>query len=234
MRLVLWDIDGTLVSTGPHGRHAFVDAVTELSGAPASLGDISMSGRTDHSIALEMLERNGVEGGEQRLPAMFDALHRALSDRREAIATDGRVMPGITEVLRALGGRDDVIQSLLTGNIEPNAHVKLGALGLADLVDMEIGGYGSDSGIRPELVDIARAKARDVRGVDVAAADTVLVGDTPLDVDAALRNGARAVAVATGTFGVEELRATGAHAVLADLSDVGAALEAILGYADRS
>ena len=120
-------------------------------------------------------------------------------------------------------------QSLLTGNIEPNAHVKLAALGLDGLLDMEIGGYGSDSGIRPELVDIARRKAERLRGLEVARSDTVLIGDTPLDVHAAHQNGARAVAVATGRFTVQELLDTGADAVLPDVSDVNAAVAAILG-----
>lgn len=229
MRLVLWDIDGTLVDTYGHGRDAFEDAFAEVLGRPATLGDIAMSGRTDQSIALELLEINGEPVTDERLPEIFTALSWALDARRDGIARDGRVMPGIPEVIAALGERDDVAQSLLTGNIEPNAHVKLAALGLDGLLDMEIGGYGSDSGIRPELVDIARRKAREVRGLDVERTGTVLIGDTPLDVHAAHQNGARAVAVATGRFSVQELLDTGADAVLPDVSDVNAAVEAILG-----
>lgn len=225
---MLWDIDGTLVDTAGHGRRAFQDALADVLGRPGDLGEISMSGRTDHSIALELLERNGVEDGERHLPAMFAALNRALESRREAITAEGRVMPGVFEVLEALDARGDVVQSLLTGNIEPNAHVKLGALGLAEKLDMEIGGYGSDSGIRPELVDIARDKARRMRDVDVPARATVLIGDTPLDVQAAHANGAQAVAVATGLFSAEELRETGADAVFEDVSDVAAVVRAVL------
>ena len=188
-----------------------------------------MSGRTDHSIALELLELNGEPVEDERLPEIFTALNGALDARSEGIARDGRVMPGVPDVISALAARGDVAQSLLTGNIEPNAHVKLAALGLDGLLDMEIGGYGSDSGIRPELVDIARTKARDLRGLDVARSDTVLIGDTPLDVHAAHENGARAVAVATGRFTVQELLDTGADAVLPDASDVNAAVAAILG-----
>jgi phosphoglycolate phosphatase-like HAD superfamily hydrolase len=228
VRLVLWDIDGTLVDTVGHGRHAFGDAFEQVLGRPATLGDIAMSGRTDHSIALELLETNGEPASDERLPEIFTALNGALEARREGIARDGRVMPGVPEVIAALAGRAGVTQSLLTGNIEPNAHVKLGALGLDGLLDMEIGGYGSDSGIRPELVDVARRKARDLRGIEVERAHTVLIGDTPLDVHAAHQNGARAVAVATGRFGVQELLDTGADAVLPDFSDVDAAVGAIL------
>ena len=229
MRLILWDIDGTLVDTSGHGRDAFEDAFAQVLGRPATLGDIAMSGRTDHSIALELLEINGEPVADERLPEIFTALSGALGARRDGIARDGRVLPGVPEVIAALAARNDVAQSLLTGNIEPNAHVKLAALGLGGLLDMEIGGYGSDSGIRPELVDIARRKAREVRGLDVERTDAVLIGDTPLDVHAAHQNGARAVAVATGRFSVQELLDTGADAVLPDVSDVNAAVAAILG-----
>jgi phosphoglycolate phosphatase-like HAD superfamily hydrolase len=229
VRLVLWDIDGTLVDTGGHGREAFADALREVAGGRGELGDISMSGRTDHSIAIELFERNGVEAPHERLPAMFSALNRALDARREDITADGRVMPGVEQVIEALAGRDDVKQSLLTGNIEPNALVKLTALGLDGLLDTEIGGYGSDSGIRPELVGIARHKAATLRGLDVDPAETVLIGDTPLDVEAAHASGARAVALATGRFDVTQLEASGADAVLADASDVEATVAAILG-----
>jgi phosphoglycolate phosphatase-like HAD superfamily hydrolase len=229
VRLVLWDIDGTLVDTAGHGRHAFADALQELVGPAAGLGDISMSGRTDHSIASELLERSGEPDPERRMPEMFTALNAALASRSPAIAAEGRVMPGVVAVIEALAARGDVTQSLLTGNIEPNAQVKLRALGLDHLLDMEIGAYGSDSGVRPELVGVARRRAAELRGVDVPAASTVLIGDTPLDVDAAHANRARAVAVATGRFSVEELERSGAEAVLRDLSDVDAAVAAIAG-----
>ncbi len=229
MRLVLWDIDGTLVRAGNHGRMAFADAFGRVFGRPTEIDDLPMSGRTDHAICLELLERNGVTGGEGHLPAMFDALTAALLERRDAMAADGDVMPGVPAALEALRDRDDVHQSLLTGNIEANAHVKLGAFGLDRLVDMEVGGYGSDSGIRPELVDVAREKAARLRGIDVEPRDTVLIGDTPLDVHAAHVNGARAIALATGSFGSVELRATGAEAVLEDASDLAALIDAVLG-----
>jgi phosphoglycolate phosphatase-like HAD superfamily hydrolase len=229
VRLVLWDIDGTLVDTAGHGRRAFADALQELVGPDAGLGDISMSGRTDHSIAAELLERSGEPDPEARMPEMFTALNAALDSRGPAIASEGRVMPGVAAVIEALAARGDVTQSLLTGNIEPNAQVKLRALGLDHLLDMEIGAYGSDSGVRPELVGVALRRAAELRGVEVPAAATVLIGDTPLDVAAAHANGARAVAVATGRFSVPELERSGAEAVLEDLSDVDAAVAAILG-----
>jgi phosphoglycolate phosphatase-like HAD superfamily hydrolase len=229
VRLVLWDIDGTLVDTADHGRDAFGEAFTAVFGTTADVDAIRMSGRTDHWITMQLIEGSGFGNGERHLPRMFEELAAALEGRRELIAAEGAALPGVHAALEALEARPGVTQSLLTGNIEPNAAVKLSAFGLERHLDLEIGGYGSDHGVRPELVGIAREKARRLRGIDVSAADTVLIGDTPLDVDAAHRNGARAVAVATGHYDAAALRQTGADAVLEDLGDTEAVLAAILG-----
>jgi phosphoglycolate phosphatase len=225
--LVLWDVDGTLVDTAGHGRHAFGEAFTAVFGREPGDDPVPMAGRTDHAIALDLLERNSIDDPERHLPEMFDALHHALDGRRDAIAADGGPQPGVPEALRAVGTRTDVLQSLLTGNIERNAEIKLGAFGLERHVDLEIGGYGSDHGTRSELVDIARGKTRELRGVDVPASHTVLVGDTPLDIEAAHTAGARAVAVATGPYRLDELEQARPDAALADLRDTAALLAAI-------
>ena len=127
VRLVLWDIDGTLVDTSGHGRDAFEDALRQVLGRPPTLGDIAMSGRTDHSIALEIMAMGGVDDPELHLPSMYEALHAALKERARAIAAEGAPQPGVREAIAAIDERGGAIQSLLTGNIEPNAHVKLGA-----------------------------------------------------------------------------------------------------------
>ena len=210
MELILWDIDGTLVSTAGHGRYAFFEAFEAVFGRPlADDPPIAMGGRTDHSIALEILAMGKVDDPEDHVPAMFQALHEALQGRAEAIAAEGAPQPGVREAIAAIDERGEAIQSLLTGNIEPNAHVKLGAFGIDELLDMEIGGYGSDHGIRAELVGIAREKTRAKHGVDVPPERITLIGDTPLDIEAAHANGARAVAVATGPYTVEELEQAG-------------------------
>ena len=228
MQLILWDIDGTLVSTAGHGRHAFFEAFKSVFGRPLEDDPpVAMGGRTDHSIALEILERGGVDDAESHLPAMFDALHEALNARAADIALEGAPQPGVREVIAAIDERGDAIQSLLTGNIEPNAHVKLGAFGLDEMLEMDIGGYGSDHGVRAELVGIAREKARAKHGVDVPPDRITLIGDTPLDIEAAHTNGARAVAVATGPYTVEELEQAGPEAALEDLSDTAAVLTAL-------
>ena len=138
---------------------------------------------------------------------------------------EGHAYPGVADVLEALHGRDDVIQSLLTGNIQPNAVVKVSAFGLDRWLDFEVGAYGSDPHEeRSDLVAVARARAAAKYGEPTGA---VLVGDTPLDVRAAQEAGARAVAVATGFADPETLRASGPDAYLEDFADTAAAVAAI-------
>ncbi len=132
-------------------------------------------------------------------------------------------------MLERLGREQGVLQSLLTGNIEPNAAVKLGAFGLDRHLDFEVGAYGSDHPVRGELVAIARRKAERKHGLTIKPGQVVLVGDTPLDIAAAREGGARAIGVATGPYGGEALNESGADAVLPDLGDTEAVLAAVLG-----
>ena len=137
-------------------------------------------------------------------------------------------MPGAAEALERLAGETLVIQSLLTGNVERNALVKLAAFGLDRHIDFASGAYGSDHHRRGELVAIARDRASRRHGMTVGEGDAVLVGDTPLDVAAAREGGARAVGAATGPFDEGELRDAGADAVLADLRDTDEVLAVLL------
>ena len=216
---MLWDIDGTLVDSAGHGRHAFDDAYRAVTGREPP-GPVAMAGRTDRQIALAMLE-----GTPAALPDLLEELMLGLERREAAIRREGRALPGAEEALRALAARSATVQSLLTGNLAANAAVKLGAFGLERWLDLDVGGYGSDPHeARSDLVAVARERAA---AKYAPAVDTVLVGDTPLDVSAAHEAGARAVAVASGPYGVEELRDSGADAVLEDLADTAAVLGAI-------
>lgn len=232
-RLVLWDIDGTLVQAGDVGRNIFTEAFQAVLGrAPDQVAArmLAMAGRTDPEIALEFLAAHEIAEaeGERHLPAFSEALATALAARAALIRERGRALPGARETLAALGRSDGVVQSLLTGNVQPNALLKLASFELDGYLDLDVGGFGSDNRHRPSLVEVARAKAEGKYGTAFAGPATVLVGDTPLDVDAGRAGGARVVAVATGPYGVAELEATGADAVLADLRDTEAALAAIL------
>ena len=230
MLLVLWDVDGTLVDTAPHGREAFADAFGALFGrAPERLPD--MSGRTDQEIAVDLLDSNGVDDAERRLPDFLEAFASAFGEREPTISADGRVLPGARAAIAALAREPAVVQSLLTGNIEANAALKLATLGIGEGLDLAIGGYGSDGRRRPDLVAVARRKAEAKYGVDVAPEQTVLVGDTPLDVAAAREAGARSVAVAGGHTGREELAAARPDALLDDLCDTDAVVAAVRAQA---
>ena len=153
-----------------------------------------------------------LDGDRDALPRLLKEVGAALAAREEEMRRDGRVYPGVRAVLEALDAREDVVQSLLTGNIEVNAALKLGAFGLERWLDFEVGAYGSDPHEeRSDLVAVARERAAAKHGEPTAA---VLVGDTPLDVRAAHEAGARAVAVATGLSDVQALEgsATGGGA----------------------
>jgi phosphoglycolate phosphatase-like HAD superfamily hydrolase len=172
-----------------------------------------------------------------------DAFQQVLAQVAPSVADvvreHGRVLPGAAEAVRALtatgsaagggpGNGDLLVQSVLTGNMRVLAQVKLGALGLDRVLDLRVGAYGDSHEIRADLVPLARANATAAYGADFSGPATVLVGDTPLDVEAALVAGARAVAVASGEFSVADLEAAGADAVLPDLTDTAAVLALIL------
>jgi phosphoglycolate phosphatase len=216
--LVLWDVDGTLVHTAGHGRFAFEEAFRAVVGREPARVDYA--GRTDHQIALTMLD-----GERDHLPRVLEELAGALDARKEALRREGHAYAGVTDVLETLHGRDDVVQSLLTGNIESNAALKVSAFGLERWLDFEVGAYGSDPHERrSDLVAVARDRAAAKYGEPTGA---VLVGDTPLDVQAAHEAQARAVAVMTGYADRQALLAARPEALLEDYSDIAAAVSAI-------
>jgi phosphoglycolate phosphatase-like HAD superfamily hydrolase len=220
--LVLWDVDFTLVDTTGQGRIAFEEAFQAVVGRPPD-GFVPFAGFTDHQIAMAMLEKAG-HGEHDHVPRMLEELATALAARAEDIRESGRALPGAREALEALAARDDVVSSLLTGNVEANAALKLAAFGLDELVDLEVGGYGSDPhASRGDLVAIARERAAAKYGAEPS--ETVLIGDTPRDIQAAREGGVRAVAVASGPYDAEDLRE--ADKTLPDLRDTSALLAAL-------
>ena len=198
----------------------------------------SMAGRTDRAIAREVLALAGLDGhdGMDGLDQQLLVFQAALNDTAPAFAARARqvvtALPGASAALAglaALAPGQGPVQSLLTGNIRPMAEIKLAAAGLTRHLDLEVGSYGDQHEIRAELVAPARAAAAAAYGQDFGGTATVLIGDTPLDVAAALATGARAVGVATGHFSAADLAAAGAHAVLPDLTGTAAVVSAILG-----
>ena len=240
--LVLWDVDHTLIDAGGLSSHLYGMVFAELFGR--ELPRVApMAGRTDRAIILDTLSMAGIADPAAHVAAFIAALTREAPAFGERVRRRGRVLPGAAEVLAALAAqrhghdRATARQSVLTGNIRPLAEVKLGALGLGDPLDLAIGAYGDLDEVRAGLVQVARERAAAAAGsvaagsggADFGGEATVLVGDTPLDVAAALATGARAVGVATGNFTEQELIAAGAHAVLPDLSDTARVRAAVLG-----
>ncbi len=228
--LVLWDVDHTLINAGRAGWRVYQLAFGEMFGRDVPAAP-SMAGRTDRAIALEALALAGVPDPRTQVDAFQRVLARVALDVADVVREHGRVLPGAAEAIRAVAAAGDgrvLVQSVLTGNMRVMAQVKLGALGLDRDLDLRVGAYGDDHEIRADLVPLARASATAAYGTDFSGPATVLVGDTPLDVEAAQVAGARAVAVASGEFSVADLVASGADAVLPDLTDTAAVLAAIL------
>ncbi|MCC9710673.1 MULTISPECIES: HAD family hydrolase [Streptomyces] len=213
--IVLWDVDHTLVDNAGVSKEIYANAFKALAGRDADL-PAPTEGRTDRAIMREMFVQHAlpVPGWE----SAQQALEEAGRGREEDLRRRGRVLPGVQEALKALAADSEVCSSVLTGNIAANARVKLGAFALDVLLDMSVGGYGEDSEDRAQLVDAARARVHAVYGVAMTT-PTVLIGDTPRDVQAAHDAGAHCVAVASGIHAVVELRAAGADFVVPDLTD---------------
>lgn len=228
--LVLWDVDHTLVDVGSVSREAFAEAFFNVTRRPL-LHLAELAGRTDRAIVTETLALHDLAAPEPTLRAFGDALATAFAAREGALRDQGRVLPGARTALSRLASHPRVVQSVLTGNVRPVAMGKLNALGLVDLVDVEVGAYGLDDADRPSLVRLARTRAREKYGVVFDEHATVLIGDTPHDVTAAYEGGARVVAVATGASGTDTLKAAGAETVLSDLMDTEAVVRAVLGAA---
>jgi len=230
--LVLWDVDYTLVDSGGVGRELYHVSFRDMFGRQMP-EPASMAGRTDRAIMTEVLAL----AGEAEPRRHIDGFHAVIAARAPGLADlvlqRSRALPGAAAALAALAAVGTttgaaVVQSLLTGNIRPLAEVKLSPLGLIRHLDLDAGAYGDAHEVRAELVPLARRNAAAAYGHEFSGPSTVLVGDTPLDVAAALATGARAVGVCTGEYSAAHLAAAGAHAVLPDLADTDRVLTAVL------
>jgi phosphoglycolate phosphatase len=225
MKLVLFDIDGTLLTSGMAGADAMQLAFAELFQIEDAFAGITMSGKTDPAILHEALSNNRLQGGQET----FDLFHeRYIVHLRRTLqepARPRRLMPGIPSLLEGLGSQSDVLLGLLTGNVAMGAQLKLESFGLWQY--FRVGAYGSDSGDRNALVPIAQERARALMGHDIPVTQIVVIGDTPRDIACAQVHGARVVAVATGHYKVEELQQHRPDHCFADLSDVPAVLRVL-------
>jgi len=228
MRLVLFDIDGTLLTAAGSGKRAIYAALRDVFGSTGP-EDYWFDGKTDRQIVRDLMRSDG-HGDvviDERMSAVIDKYLECLAIELQDLSRPPRLHPGVTELLDDLERREDVIIGLLTGNVEPGARAKLAAAGL-DPERFVVGAFGSDREHRPELPAVARQRARDELGVEVDGPEVVVIGDTPADVDCGRGIGARSIAVATGRFTVDDLRTAGAHAVFANLAPTPQVVEAIM------
>ncbi len=217
----MWDIDYTLLRGGRVAAEAWKAAFTELTGV-AWRATPNFGGRTDLDICAEVFATHGVT---DCTPERFFARYvEQVHVSRHQFAEQGALLPGVRAVLDELGTRPDVVQTLVTGNVPQVAAAKIDAFGLSAAFDVEIGGYGTDDSVRATLVRRCLERAEAKYGERFRP---VVIGDTAHDVSAALANNALAVGVATGSASMADLTLAGAHAVLADLSDVAAAVKVI-------
>ena len=220
---MLWDVDGTLLKAGAAGRLAFADAVAAVLGVEVPPEVLPrMAGKTDPQIAREMLAHLEIASPDQHLEPLRSALEAALTARVAQIRREGVVLPGVREALTALAD-SGMVQTVVTGNVAPNARTKLTAVGLIGEdgdgpLRLDLGAYGSDDSDRDNLVPIALDRCR-AAGVPVSKDTTWVVGDTPRDLACARAAGVRCLLVATGGYELDALEGRGADAVFCDLLD---------------
>ena len=225
-RLLLFDIDGTLVLTGGAGLRAITRAFHHLFGVADAFAGVSLSGRTDRYLVEQGLARCGVPITTDTLTRVRDAYLTRLAVEIDHPAQGRKAMlPGVAPLLEALEQRGHVHNALLTGNYATGARIKLEHFDLWRRFAW--GAFGDDHADRNDIARAAMAEAPS-RGVHLQhPSHAVVIGDTPFDVTCARAAGARVIAVATGGHGVDELRACAPDAVFEDLSDLDAVLAAI-------
>ncbi|HEY7485344.1 MAG TPA: haloacid dehalogenase-like hydrolase [Streptosporangiaceae bacterium] len=230
-RLVLWNVDHTLVDVGRVTREAYAEAFQRVTGRPL-VRLAPTAGRTESEIIFDTLAFNDIKTEDHHLPDFMKALADAFAAHRASVRRYGRVLPGAEEALVAAGRLPGVVQSVLTGSIKPNAIIKLTELGLDTYLDFEIGGYGSEVYSRGALIELARGNAtrkyvEKKLGVPVVEPTTLLIADSARDVQAAHIAQVPIIAVATGTATAAELRSVGADVVLPTLDDTNTVVRAI-------
>jgi phosphoglycolate phosphatase len=227
-RLLLWDIDGTLIRSRGVGRKVMEEAAREVADL-ADVPDVVMSGKTDPQILREIFIAASLaeERIDELLPGAMAAVERAMADAEEELRANGHVLPGVPELLGRLHDTRGVRQTLLTGNLAANAAVKVAAFDLTGYFDAEIGAFGTDHADRLELVPIALERAERFRGEIYRPDEVWVIGDTANDLACARAGGVRCLLVGTGfQQGLESL---GADAHLDDLGNVDSAYEILAG-----
>ena len=222
-RLLLFDIDGTLIHSGGAGIQALICAFKERFGVDDDLEDIEIAGMTDSGIVLSILNKHKIPTTSENMSAFLDSYVHFLS--LELPRRKGKLLPGVLELLERLKTRPHVVLALLTGNVSRGARLKLEHYGVWHF--FEFGAFADDHRDRNELGRFARARAKEKHGREFAASEIDVIGDTPRDIACGKALGARTIAVATGRWGRHELAKHHPDFLIDDLSNVGTIMDTL-------
>jgi phosphoglycolate phosphatase len=228
MRLVLFDIDGTLLNSEGLGRASMQRALAEIFGSSGN-PSYRYDGKTDKQIVRDVmrLEGHSDEHIDSRMETLILIYLEGLRTGAKSGKFNVRPLEGVVELLDALEARKDVVLGLLTGNVEPGARVKLTAAGI-NPDRFRVNAFGSDHEHRPQLPAIAQRRASEILGLDIAGERLIVIGDTPADIECGRTLGARAIGVASGHYTVEQLQSHDPYAVFPSLANTAKLLETIL------
>lgn len=215
-RLLLFDIDGTLIHSGGAGVHALKSSLTERFAITDDLHDIEIAGMTDSGIVVSILNKHKIPATNENVSAFLDSYVHFLS--LELPRRVGKLLPGVLELLEKLKARPHLILALLTGNVSRGAQLKLEHYGVWHF--FEFGAFADDHHDRNRLGTVARARAKEKHGRQFSASEIDVIGDTPRDIACGKAFGARTIAVATGTWSRDKLAKYQPDFLIDDLSDV--------------
>ena len=228
MRIVLFDIDGTLLRSGGVGRIAMEGALTTVFGSPGK-SEYHYDGKTDRQIVRDLMRREGFSDDhiDAQMPVLLEEYVTGLTRELASGNRNVLLLDGVRELLDALDREEKIVVGLLTGNILEGARAKLTAAGI-DPARFRVNAFGSDHELRPELPAVAQRRASELLGIDIKGNRLVVIGDTPADIQCGAAIGARAIGVATGRYSVEQLAAYQPYAVFESLADTDAVLSSIM------
>jgi phosphoglycolate phosphatase len=222
-RLLLFDIDGTLIHSGGAGMHALRATLKERFGVDDDLEDIEIGGMTDSGIVISILKKHRIPVTNENVSAYLDGYVHHLS--LELPRRKGKLLPGIFQLLEKLRARPSVVLALLTGNISRGAQLKLEHYGVWHF--FEFGAFADDHHDRNQLGPFARSRAKEKHGREFLPEQIDVIGDTPRDIACGKAFGARTIAVATGTWSRDELAKHEPDFLIDDFSDVGGLIETL-------
>ena len=225
-RVIFFDIDGTLLVSGGAGQLAMQGALVEEFRVQFPFEGVLTAGRTDFGIVTEIFDRYGIEHTETQRRRFRQAYLERLPGCLQSLS--GLILPGVADLLARLSRQDDLVLALLTGNYSEGAWIKLQHFELDHY--FEFGGFGDGHADRNRVADAARQAAESVLGGAIAGRQCCVVGDTPADIECARAIGASVVAVATGTYNIDELSAHNPDHLFADFSSVDEVTESITTF----